>query len=288
LKHLAFTTAGYFWTSYSWTHFLELDGRTYFAWRASWGQRLVIDLEAHRKLSEIEQAEPVMATKLASNEIAGVRKLLEELSPVMGQVRDLLGSRSESMKAHPLFDKLSSVASAIHLVGFHRIRECIPFLREWEEVDYPSYMTGSTAMSDRWLEAQAFRPLIHHALRRLDEEPAGFPTYHFRVHDKERLPIPERIPDRYDRAQEIDRGMSAVEVLQRIGSPDHVTRESHKEGKFYRWTERWEYDFLLESGWVTKRITWEEHKKAGRIIEIEQAPSEWLLTNEREADILRH
>ncbi len=81
--------------------------------------------------------------------------------------------------------------------------------------------------------------------------------------------------------------MAAKEVLQLLGSPDHVRKRSREVGKAYRWSEDWEYDFRTGDQWSTFRITWEKEGKKGRIVQIETVPTYWLHTNERESEILR-
>src|SRR5262249_50194444 len=161
----------------------------------------------------------------------------------MPEVRRLFArGNSEERERHSLAEKIGSVRSALHLAGVHRIKKCGPFLREWEEFDVPSYSTGSTAMRDWWLEVQHFRPILHHSLRLLGEEPHGFPASHF-VKDGQRFSAPERLADRQARTSQVSQSISAEEVLRLLGSPDHITRDSHKVDNSYHWTEAWEYDF---------------------------------------------
>jgi hypothetical protein len=146
--------------------------------------------------------------------------------------------------------------------------------------------TGSIAMANGWwLEVQYLRPILHHALRLLGQQPLGFAAYHFR--DKNgRFPMPERIPDRHNRASQVRQDISAEQVLNLLGSPDHIRRRSRKVGTIYHWSEDWEYDFRSGDQWTTFRITWEEERRKGRITQIETVPPYWLHTDERESEIL--
>jgi hypothetical protein len=138
-----------------------------------------------------------------------------------------------------------------------------------------------------WLEAQYFRPILHHTLRLLGEEPQGFAAYHF-TKEGGRFPVPECVESRRERATTLNLSMDAEQVLRLLGSPDHVRKESHKAGEIYHWTEDWEYDFRVDDQWITLRITWEEKNRKGRIACFEEGPSSWLHSDQREAYILRY
>ena len=247
----------------------------------------MIDLGRSRIVTDAELIDSGLLRALVETERDGARALLASFAPLMDTVRRLLKKGADG-EDHPLLTKIWMIRPAFHLVGVHRIEECLSQLRSWEEIDCPEYSTGSTAMRDGWVEVQYFRPILHHALRLLGEEPMGLPTYHFLSAKNHRIPIAGQILNRRSRSLELDREMSARQVLDQIGSPDHIDRKSHQVGKFYRWTERWEYDFLLGMGWVTMRITWDEHDKTSRIASIDETSSEWLRTDDRESKILRH
>jgi hypothetical protein len=291
--HLEFSTAGLYWSGDSWRYFPPYGDRPHFVWRTSWGQRLVIDLASATLVAESAQAAPQLALTLIEHEQRGVYNFLAGLSPRMAEVRELLSrkapeARDEEHPPHPLEDQLRSARSALYLAGVHRVKECVPFLREWEEIDYPSVSMGSIAMGKGWsMECQHFRPILHHSLRLLGEEPHGFPTYHFTDNNKQRFPLAERVADRPLRARRVAPAMSAEQVLQLIGSPDHVTSGSHPFGKIHCWTEAWEYDFRFAGAWQTWRITWKEGWRKAWISSMKLAPSSWLQSDERESEILR-
>jgi hypothetical protein len=286
-RYIVDSTAGLFWSSFSWPYFFRIDDRKYFAWRASWGQRLVIDLEHARLLSDEDQASSPLSEQLIDVEKRSVHKLLSTLSEQWVAVRRRLNlRRSDNPDRHPLDEQIRYAGAALHLTGLHKMKGCISFLREWEVPDVPSLSTGTVTIPNGWLEVQYYRPIVHHSLRLLDHEPKGFAPFNFRVSDT-RLPIPEQILDRQSRKGKLDRSMFARDVLGIFGSPDHVRRRSRKEGKFYKWYEGWDYDFRHPTGWTTLRITWEEANGNGRIIAIKESPATWVNTDEREAEILR-
>ncbi len=288
-KHLQSTTAGEFWSTHSRRYFLHTNERIYFVWRTSWGDRLVLDLTNAALLGEAEQCNSVLSAAMQEAETLWGYHLLSELATQTTEIQRLLTRRRRATaEPHPLLEKLTQATSAILIAGAHRAAHCIPMLRRLEEIDCPSYSTDSIAMGgDWWLEAQHFRPILHHSLRLLGQEPLGFAAYHFRLSEKKRFPMPEKIADRQARADQVRQNMAAKEVLQLLGSPDHVRKRSHEVAGAYRWSEDWEYDFCTGDQWSTFRIIWEEEGKQGRIVQIETVPTYWLHTNERESEILR-
>jgi hypothetical protein len=205
----------------------------------------------------------------------------------MSEVRTWFHRRTdEDAQSEGIDPRIGLLTSAFHLAGVHRLTTVIPLLRDWEAIDCPGMSTGSIAMANGWwLEVQYLRPILHHALRLLGQQPLGFAAYHFR--DKNgRFPMPERIPDRHNRASQVRQDISAEQVLNLLGSPDHIRRRSRKVGTIYHWSEDWEYDFRSGDQWTTFRITWEEERRKGRITQIETVPPYWLHTDERESEIL--
>jgi hypothetical protein len=293
-EQLVFSTAGLYWTAHSWRYFFRHGGVSYFVWRASWGQRLVIDLARAVVFPDEQQASAGLIDAIVAAEKQGVTALLGDLSRRMNEVQFLLKSRSAGGKdeRHPLLERVRRVSSALHLVGVHHIRECLPFLREWEDMDLPFLSMGTDAMSEGWsLETQYFRPIVHHSLKLLGNEPRGFPTYHFTNfmdNTRRRFEMPARIPDRRERTRRIGTEMSAEDVLRLLGSPDFVKRWFPNAGTSHcRVTEMWEYDFRTDGGWVTWRITWEERNRRGHIVASEEVAPYWLQSNEREQEYLR-
>lgn len=288
---LQYSTAGMWWSEHSWRYFFRLGDARYFVWRTSWGQKLVIDLGRANILSEAEQMAPAISDAMREEEIQGATSLLAEMAEKMPEIQQLLKNRdSDSEQKNPLLGKLRRVTSAIHLIGVHRVIEAVELLRPWEPIDYPRYSTSSPGMSDGWsVKSQFFRPILHHSLRLLGKEPQGYPAFNF-IKDRNRFPLPEFVPDRRDRAFMLTQSMDAKGILQLLGSPDHVRKEAHQVGKrnYYRWTEDWDYDFLVDGQWLTLRIAWEEGEPTGRIAQIREMPSPWLDSDEREEDILRH
>ena len=99
--------------------------------------------------------------------------------------------------------------------------------------------------------------------------------------------MPGRLPDRRGRAATLSRSMSAEEVLWLLGSPDFVRRRSREVGRFYQWSEDWEYDFRYGTTWTTLRMTWEEERGKSRMTTMEEIAPYWLDSDEREAEFLR-
>jgi hypothetical protein len=291
-EHISCSTAGLYWAAHSWRYFFKHLGELNFVWRASWGQRLVIDLSRAVVRVNEEPSSP-FGHAFVEAERQSVIALLDGVSRRMDEVRSLLTKQKngERDEKHPLLERIRQASAALHMLGIHRMHDSILYLREWESLDCPSFSTGSDAMTGPWwLEAQYFRPIIHHSLKLLGEEPKGFSTYHFAATQNEqkiRFFMPERVPDRRIRATQITKTMSAKDVLNLVGSPDFISRSTKPVGKLFQSSENWEYDFRKDAGWVTLRITWEKKKKQGRIMEFKEIEPYWLSSNEREAEYLR-
>jgi hypothetical protein len=260
---------------------------TYFVWRTSWGQRLLLDLRKPALLPEADPSDPDLSFAVMEAEKQGVCDLLSAFSSRMGDVRNLFLRRDEDTGQEGPDPRIRLVTSAFHLAGVHRLSSTVPLLRDWEEIDCPGVSMGSSAMVNGWwLEVQYFRPILHHSLRLLGQEPLGFATYHFRDKEKRRFPMPERLTDRPARAGQVTQDMTAERVLKLLGAPDHIKRRSRPVGNIYLWSEDWEYDFRLDDQWVLFRITWEEEGRRGRITRVEKVHPDWLTTDECEAEIL--
>ncbi|MFO0798338.1 MAG: hypothetical protein U0804_12745 [Gemmataceae bacterium] len=286
LAHLHHTTAGDLWSSHSWPCFFRHAGAPYFSWRASWGQRLVIDLT--RGTVHADHTVPTeLIAAAAAEEQRGASSLLSSLSGRMDEVRGLLARRADRDDNVELWGRIWQADAAIHLAGVHRIRACVPFLREWEDTDAESQSTGSVSMPGWYLGTGWFRPQAQHALKLLGEVPRGLPAYGFvsSVSD-ERHPMAEAVADRAERALRVTREMTAGEVLQLLGSPDFIRRQFHRVGERGHWSERWEYDFWSGAGWTTRRLTWEEGDGRGRMVSVEDVSPDWLVNNEREHEYL--
>lgn len=176
--HLQFTTAGCYWTAHSWRYFFSLNKVNHFAWRPSWGQRLVIDLTNAALLGEEEQGGAALSLAMGDAETQSACTLLSDLAGQTTEIQRLLARRREDSDAdtqNPLLERLRHATAAIHLAGVHRVAKCVPLLRRLEEIDCASYSTSSTAMGYGWsVEAQYFRPILQPTLRLLSEEPQGY------------------------------------------------------------------------------------------------------------------
>ena len=267
--NLAFSTAGLYWARNSWPYFLHHTGSPHFIWRTALGQRLVINLGQAAVLPE-KSLPAEVERSLDEEEKRGVAAFLAELVPTMNDVGRLLSRRGgEDARREPLAARLRLVPAALHLVGVHRLAGCMPFLRAWEGIDCPSHSQGSDAMPDGWwYEAQRFRPVVHHSIRLLGEEPEGYATYHFTNfgdNTGRRFPVPEHVPDRHARVARLGLDATAEVMLEFLGSPDFIRKDLSGAGApGWRPKEEWEYDFRV-GGWVTLRIQWEGGDRRGRM-----------------------
>jgi hypothetical protein len=266
------------------------------AWRTYWGVRLVIDLAGATLGAPPGDQAAAFREAMDEEEKRGVLALLADLLGRLPNVVALLARRrtgedDEEGELEPWREKLRRVTSALHLVGVHRIRDSILHLRGWEPVDCPSYSTGTPAMGwGWWVQVQHFRPILRHLLRLLGEQPRCYPAYYFQqTPDKVRLAVAERRGVAHERAADLRDTLSAHEMLDLLGTPDHIRRQFHPVGRgLYRWTEEWEYDSPVADRWTTLRVTWEEAGRVGRIARVEEVGPYWLETDARATELLGH
>ncbi len=282
LERASCTTAGVLWDFDSWRIFFDHNGAPYFSWRAVWGERLVLDLRAGAAYTDERAAPPDLLGAAVSEERRQVTSFLARMVPRVDEVRAL---RTRPRAVEPEGDTALArnayrVRAAVHLVGVHRLRECVPYLRVWEPVDIPSYTTDGGVMSAPWsLEGQLYRPVIHHALKLLGEQPRGFSTYGFTADERdvpERFPMPECLPDRHERAARVGPEMSAEQVLRLLGSPDLIR------------SPFWEYDLWDGANWSVLRLTWPSDSGPTRLAAVEYVAPSWLESDDRVVEYLEH
>lgn len=307
LKHLHFTTAGHYWSAHSHRYFMSHNGISYFIVRPWWGDSLVIDLENAIVIGESEQQSLGLSVVMQDTEGHWALCHLQELRNRHAEIEAYLVTRDTNDIQNGILSRLlSQTVSAIHLVGVHCVQESVSLLRWIGELDYPSYYTGSTAMEDDWyLEAQTFRPIVHHTLRMLGEVPDGYPAFNFFKYDGEDdddeiwteeeedekklyYPLPTDLRYRREQIDLITKACRPTDVLSLVGAPDHVHRKYRPYGGAERWVETWDYDFLSVDQWTTIRIIWVEEKGQGCIDKIEAGPSEWCFNLTRLTEILNH
>jgi hypothetical protein len=299
-EDLTHSTAGLYWAGHSWRYFFRLEDRPFFVWRTWRGQRLVLDLESRAVLNG--ERLRVRLPSLMEAEKQSVATLLSSFASKMGDIRAEFrrckeraearekreGQGDEGESGQEPDPRVPYLTSAFHLAAVHGMTELLPYLRDWEDIDWPSMSTGSVALNDYpHLEFQALRPILHHALKVLGQVPRGYPTYHFRDNDDRRFPMPEHTEDRRTRAKRVRDETPAECVLELLGSPDYIKFGSRRVGELYRGLEDWEYDFHGEGEWTTLRISWEEQQDVSRIRRIESVPPYWLNSDARVSEILR-
>lgn len=282
---LSFTTAGRFWTGNSWRYFLNAIGTRYFVWRSARGARLILDLDAEELITEDEARDAGLEPHTVERESADALQILAQCAQNVDAIQAALDENYNAQKWDQ--EPLASVwrlDSALVLTATHRLTAAVPYLRALEPINSRSYTTRSDAFAeDVDREGRWFRPWVHHVLRVLGEEPRGYATYSF-ADDGVRIDAPECVPNRRERAQQLAHEMTAFDVLQLLGAPDHLTSNSRWVETRHQWAEHWEYDFRTTTGWVTLRITW----GGGKLLAFAEAPADWLEGDEREQELLRY
>lgn len=283
-EQMSDTTAGYWWTFHDWPYFATSGPDQLFVWRASWGQRLVMNLTRACVVAET----PKLARGLNAAEKRGAKRLLEKLTARAADLRRLY-DRSRDDEDTPLaYDWLQhhagSLSAAVHLVGVHGEADCVPLLREWEKWDRPGSSTSSHAFTQHIdLHTQLFRPIIRHSLRRLGQVPGPYPAYTFRRNGRSPgFKIPAAVADRAEKLAGIQQSMTAAAVLQLVGVPDHVCRVSFDGG----WGEQWEYDHYRNGRWATRYVQWQGEYRAPELAAVVNGPPDRAVSDDRASDIL--
>ena len=292
------TTGGAYWSINSWPSFFHHGGASFFAWRTSWGDRLIVDLDAAALVNDVSKGSPLFHAADEAEQ-RGACTLLERLTPRLDEIQQLLTAAAnagddddedddaEDAQRQLFIAELRDATSAIHLIGVHGLRERVPLLRAWEPLGSEGSLSSTFALgSGWWLRRESFRPIVQHALRVLGAVPQPYPAFGFKYMDEPSMDLPASGPDRTLDSGSLGIGMPALEVLRALGAPDFVSNESHQHGDVYHWTEHWEYDFLLDGGWKTLRITFEEGEPQGHVIRIHRGDAEWLHDRKREEAIL--
>lgn len=278
------SSAGYYWASHSWRYFVRINRDPHFVWRTSWGDRFVLDLERATPV----QPSPELYRHLDEAERRGVEKRLKQLASQMVAVKAWLSRGETEQEGPPVYDELGewieSATAAIHLAGVHGIAACIPSLLAWEPIDFPSCSTGSLAFGmDRSVCQKCYRPIVRHSLRRLGQEPGPYPAYSFvKDWDGPAFRAPATVPNRAEKLAAVRCPMTAQEVLQTLGPPDHVGRAFGDDLPL----EQWEYDARQDGGWFTKYIQWEYAKNASSMVAILDGPEGRAVSDDRANEIL--
>jgi hypothetical protein len=275
------TSAGAYWADNSWRYFFRHDDKPYFAWRPYWGRRLVFSLDDGQRLSDDQANEPGLLATMIREEgewaSRSVNEAARHIDPLKAFLADTYPNRC---KPQPVREHVTFLIPAIHLCGVHQRRECIPALLELESLSFIRSTSTCRAIGfgKGWsLEKELFRPIVHHALRRMGQAPRGLPPFHFPSRDGRRLPNPDLAIDRRTIPECVRPGITPIETLERIGSPDDYFEQGGREGAIY-----WDYDFQQDGAWFSHRLTWTQAEDGNRLSAIETIPAGWLTCPDRE------
>lgn|GEM_PF-1565885 len=286
---LSFTTAGSFWTGNSWRYFVTALDTRYFVWRSARGARLIIDLDGEELVTEDEARDTGLEPHFVERESADALQMLSKFAQQLDAIRTALASDSADKWRQEPLKGIWGNSSGLVLAAAHKLTSAVPYLRALEPLACDEYSTSSRAFADRHsLDAQWPRRLVQHALRAVDEEPMGYAAFYFEGDDSKRLTVPECVANRHERAKQLTRNLSALDVLQLLGAPDFVSRYSRSVGTQFEWAEHWEYDFRTAAGWMTLRIGWGDGADRGRILAITEGPAAWLESDERANELFRY
>ncbi|HPF39715.1 MAG TPA: hypothetical protein P5081_02205 [Phycisphaerae bacterium] len=288
-EHLEESTAGSFWVNDAWPCFFDFEGCHRFSIRAWWGDRVVINLDSATLLTFQQQTAPDLAAAIRTVERDSCREFLIHQTPMaVRRFSELTDGKPENQDDWRLIERLHA---AIRLLGVYRIDGLADTLRALESLELPCHASPCTnALPQNVLMGQRLRELVQETLRRMNEQPLGFATYHFTDYEGQRLPAPERIIDRHARTQRVTSDMTAEQVLALLGSPDDIRQRRNslaKPGTYAEWPEYWEYDHLMDGQWETFRIVWKQVSRLNAVItEIDRYPSTWAMGGDRVAAVV--
>jgi hypothetical protein len=280
-----FTTAGVFWTAHSFPYFAEIEGSEFFVWRTRHGQRIIIDA---RRGVLLRTPDIRIDSALTVAERTQASRLLRLFASRMDEVETALASSSASdLLKFDLKQEIGKLTGAITICGEARAIESVHDLTTLAALKWDAYSTSTTCAKNGTIEVQHLRPAIYHALRLMNVVPPQLPCYYFRIGET-RIEFSEYVHDRFDRLTQVRRNMNCQDILRLIGPPDFVDRYSVKNGRFYVWPERWEYDELNEDGWQTTTIKWEEGLFKNTITQITSQHALWTTSADRIRKIQSH
>jgi hypothetical protein len=245
------TSAGFYWGRWSLWYFLEADGQNLFVIRPWWGRRILIDVES----GGLAKTSPLVEKAIVDSEhdyvitelARGVRTR-DEWELEFGGTR---GWR---------------VVEAAYLAGVLKFADAVPDLVKLQDSNYCGSCAGLLDLEkfDGEVDPHSYstntlRQAVHLSLRRLDTAPGHWPAHEFSTHyeDYKRNTIYEPKPPvmpRHTRLGDVRKGMKAEEVLDLIGAPDFIGRDT------------WEYDMdtkpphSLIVNWNRRRVTGTEKR----------------------------
>jgi hypothetical protein len=232
------SSAGPFWSRSSLAYFSEMFGRQCWTIRTWWGRRVTIDLQSGKFLDpgteDASHAESIERSIVLTSLVEGLRRVQAEAPSVHDDTR-----RFWSI-ARPV------LAAAYHAGQLNSV-ECIPLLRELEEID----LVGSeTSVEWASVERLPFRETAKLSLLRLSQEPKWQSHYRFQVRAKRNVSDERELfefptqPMTRDHTK-LELGLDQKQVLHLIGAPDYI--RTH-----------WDYDFIAGGKEFTVRISWDE------------------------------
>lgn len=239
-EYMGDSSAGPFWSRSSIAYFGEILGRQCWTIRTWWGRRVTIDLLGGKFLEagaeDVSRAETIENAIVTTSLTESIRQLQSASPSVRDDVRGF-------------WSIASPVLTAAYHAGRLKSAECIPLLRELEEID----LVGSTGYGPvDWasVESLPFRQMAKLSLLRLSQQPKWLSHYRFRLHLKrddsdkgELFEFPTQPATRDYTMLEL--GIDQKKVLQLIGAPDYIRND-------------WEYDYLVNGKAFTVRMSWDE------------------------------
>lgn len=228
-EYVHFTTAGPSWAKYSHWYFLDVGDSRLFVVRPWWGRRVVVNLESGQVLEMTPDV-------LRKAEAAEQRYVITELAKGVETRKNW--DKDESSQA------IWPILTAAYLAGRLPVPEAEPYLKTLESAPYnPNGYFGDPNLRERPegevdpsnCDTFTLRQVVQLSLRRLGKTPRRLPVHRFYIeyedYKKNYLFAPTQSAEtRATNTEKVKPGMNAVRILDLIGGPDFVGRDT------------WEYD----------------------------------------------
>jgi hypothetical protein len=271
--HVQPSTAGPFWELGSCETFVTFSATRFYSLRTGWGRRMIVDLAA---MSLMPDSPDESLLDLIEH---------EEKKTALEALQLLCQTPQES---DPDWNSRRRVASSLVLVIAHELKETVPSLRVLEGRKEGGMSGSSHVLGGGWTQAyNLVQPLARLALRFVGEEPSVGGNYVFHQgsrssrpgHDERPRAATASPPRAWEVAKNIQPGATPDQVLLAAGSPDCIASRSKKAGKYFVWSEVWDYDGP-ES---TTRLVWsipemwrqEDRDKPRELAEVQVIPPAW-------------
>ena len=271
------------WAENCFPSFFSIASRPFFALRTYWGDTKIFDLERGQELRFGTDEYALAYSGAEIRERSQVATYLEKLD----RFRNAMATEVEWQlieKSHGYELRFAKVA--LRLVGLHRMKDCIEYLRAWERVEY--YESGVSLIStgNTWSATRPkYRAVVRHSLKLLDHVPTELPMFRFGFKfDEPTFPVANRSAEDVERIHRLKSLRSPEEIIKFVGSPDHISdRQFPLAGAGPH--ELWEFDFREKGEWKTATVCFGFRDQRVQLLLVDVANARWFKNNRRAIEV---